>query len=57
MRLFRDSRRLLDQEADQRSQQRLAPLSDVVNEFEETEIQRQLLLRNSSVGTSPRSEQ
>ena len=50
-RLIRDSRRLRDQEADQRPQQRLAPLSDVVNELEETEIQRQLFLRNPPVGT------
>jgi hypothetical protein len=38
-RLIRDSRRLLDQEADQGSQQRLTPLSDVVNELEESQVQ------------------
>src|SRR5271157_3173243 len=55
--LIRDSRRLLDQEADQGSQQRLPPLSDVVNELEESQIQGQLLLRNAPVGTQPRAEQ
>jgi hypothetical protein len=51
--LIRDSRRLLDQEADQPSQQRFTPLSDVVNELEESQIQGQLLLRNPTVGTQP----
>jgi hypothetical protein len=55
--LIRDSGRLLDQEADQAPQQRLTPLSDVVNELEESQIQRQLLLRHPSVGTQPRAEQ
>src|SRR5512135_64411 len=56
-RLIRDSRQLLDQEADQGFQQRFTPLSDVVNELEESQIQGQLLLRNSPVGTQPRAEQ
>ncbi len=56
-RLIRDSRRLLDQEADQGSQQRLTTLSDVVNELEESQIQGQLLLRDPPVGTQPRAEQ
>src|SRR5450631_3078187 len=56
-RLIRDSRRLFHQEADQRSQQRLTPLSDIVDELEETEVERQLLLRNPTVGTQPRAEQ
>jgi hypothetical protein len=55
-RLIRDSRRLLDQEADQSPQQRFTPLSDVVNEFEEAEIKRQLLLRDSPVGPQPRPQ-
>ena len=55
--LIRDSGRLLDQEADQASQQRLTPLADVVNELEESQIQGQLLLRHPPVGTQPRSEQ
>jgi len=37
--LIRHSGRLLDQEADQAPQQRLTPLSDVVNELEESQVQ------------------
>ncbi len=55
-RLILDSRRLPDQKADQGSQYRLTPLSDVVNELEETQVQGQLLLGNPPVGAQPRAE-
>ena len=41
------------QEADQRPQQPLSPGSDVVHELEESQIQRQALLRNPPMGTEP----
>ena len=46
-----------DQQFDQRAEQRLAPLPDVVHELEEAQVQRQLLLRDPSMGTQPRPQQ
>ena len=42
-----------EQEPDQRPQQPLAPDPDVVNELEETQVQRQALLRNPPMRTEP----
>jgi len=43
-RLFLDSRVLADQQLNERAQQRFTPLSHVVNELEETQVERQFLL-------------
>src|SRR4051794_821781 len=43
--------------ADQGTQQPLATGPDVVDELEESQVQRQALLRDSSVGTEPRTQQ
>ena len=42
--LFLDSRVLADQQLNERAQQRFPSLSHVVNELEETQVERQLLL-------------
>ena len=55
-RLFPDSRELCDQEFDQRPQSRLASSSDVVNEREEAQGDRQLLWGDATVRTEPRPE-
>src|SRR5262245_17399808 len=46
-----------DQQFDQRPEQRLAPLPDVMHELEEAQIERQLLLRDPTMGTQPTSQQ
>ena len=42
--LMLDSRVLSDQQLNESTQQRFAPLSDVVHKLEETEVKRQFLL-------------
>src|SRR5258708_7172941 len=45
------------QECDQGSQQRLTTLPNVMNELEETQVERQLLLRDPPMGAQPGPEQ
>src|SRR5271157_5437164 len=46
-----------DQQFDQRTQQRFAPFSNIVNELEEPEVKRQFLLRNPPVWSEPGPQQ
>src|SRR5260370_12339192 len=46
-----------DQQFDQRSQQRFAASSDIVNTLKEPEIERQSLLGNPPMGSEPRAKQ
>ena len=46
-----------DQEADKRAQKALATGTNVVAEFEEPRVQRQVLLRDPSVGAEPTAQQ
>jgi|GEM_PF-3655001 len=46
-----------DQQFNQRTQQRFAPFSNIVNELKEPQVKRQLLLRNPPVRSEPRPQQ
>jgi hypothetical protein len=46
-----------DQAADEGTEQRLAAATGVVHELEETEIQRQFVLRDAAVRAQPRAQQ
>jgi hypothetical protein len=51
--LILDSRVLADEQLDECTQQRFASPSHVVNELEESQVERQFLLGNASVWTQP----
>ena len=48
-----DSRVLCDQQLNERMPQRFAPFSDLVNKCAETELEREFLLGNASMGAQP----
>src|SRR6266581_2977022 len=55
--LLLDSRVLADQQLNKRTQQRFASPSHVVNEFEETEVEREFLLGDAPMRTQPTAQQ
>jgi hypothetical protein len=56
MPLFLDSRVLADEQLNERTQQRFASPSYVVNELEKAELERQFCLGNASVRTQPTAQ-
>ena len=51
--LILDSRVLGDQQLNEGRQQRFASLADIVNELEETQVEREFLLGNAPMWTKP----